>query len=307
MTDVTPHRGRFRAAWGVLLTAGVTSHGGSLMDGKLQRQVLDTEVLPPPERFGMWLDMMASTPTPLRVHTAHADDFVARAEFVELGRMRLIRYRYPSVDCVRTSKLIQRSDPDYYLLALTLTGTSQADQAGQRACCRPGDLTFYDCSRPHEVSHHADPAGPAYARSIVALMPYDALPLPRRRLAPLFAGRMSGSEGVGGLLVARRGLVGDGRLAGGLSVGLLGVGLLGGGLVHVRLGFGSVRLRRLDLLGGAVGRARGRLVRGLRHWIFTPLMMTSDTGEPSEEPSAVPASAMALTTSRPDVTWPNTV
>ncbi|MBB5113025.1 AraC-like DNA-binding protein [Micromonospora echinospora] len=170
------------------------------MDGKLRRQVLDTEVLPPRERFGTWLDMMASSPTPLRVHSAHAHDFVARAEFIELGRMRLIRYRYPSVDCVRTSKLIQRSDPDYYLLALTLTGTSQADQAGQRARCRPGDLTFYDCSRPHEVSHHADPAGPAYARSIVALMPYDALPLPRRRLAPLFAGRMSGSEGVGGLL-----------------------------------------------------------------------------------------------------------
>ncbi len=170
------------------------------MDGRLRRQVLDTEDLPPRERFGTWLDMMASSPTPLRMHTAHADDFVARAEFVELGRMRLIRYRYPSVDCVRTSKLIQRSDPDYYLLALTLTGTSQADQAGQRARCRPGDLTFYDCSRPHEVSHHADPAGPAYARSIVALMPYDALPLPRRRLAPLFAGRMSGSEGVGGLL-----------------------------------------------------------------------------------------------------------
>ncbi|MET7471183.1 helix-turn-helix domain-containing protein [Micromonospora sp. NPDC005686] len=170
------------------------------MDGKLQRQVLDTAALPPRERFGMWLDMLAGSPTPLRVRTAHADDFAARAEFIELGRMRLIRYRYPSLDCVRTSKLIRRSDPDYYLLALTLTGTSQAVQEGRRARCRPGDLTFYDCSRPHEVSHHADAAGPAYARSVVALVPYDALPLPHRKLARLFAGRMSGSEGVGALV-----------------------------------------------------------------------------------------------------------
>ncbi|MEU7173407.1 AraC-like ligand-binding domain-containing protein [Micromonospora tulbaghiae] len=170
------------------------------MDGKLHRQVLDTRALPPRERFGIWLDTMASTPTPLRVYSAHADDFVARAEFIDLGPMQLIRHRYPSVDCVRTAKLIQRSDPDYYMLALTLSGTSQADQAGQRARCRPGDLTFYDCSRPHELSHHADPAGPEFARSIAALVPYDALPLPPRRLAPLFAGRMSGSEGIGGLV-----------------------------------------------------------------------------------------------------------
>ncbi|MEV4521191.1 helix-turn-helix domain-containing protein [Micromonospora tulbaghiae] len=170
------------------------------MDGKLHRQVLDTRALPPRERFGIWLDTMASTPTPLRVYSAHADDFVARAEFIDLGPMQLIRHHYPSVDCVRTAKLIQRSDPDYYMLALTLSGTSQADQAGQRARCRPGDLTFYDCSRPHELSHHADPAGPEFARSIAALVPYDALPLPPRRLAPLFAGRMSGSEGVGGLV-----------------------------------------------------------------------------------------------------------
>ncbi|NES13379.1 MULTISPECIES: helix-turn-helix domain-containing protein [Micromonospora] len=170
------------------------------MDARLDRHVLDTGLVPPPDRFGMWLDMLADSPAPLRVHTEHADDFLARAEFIELGRLRLIRYHYPSLDGVRTRKLIQRSDPDYYALALTLTGTGIAGQAGRQSECRPGDFTFYDCSRPHEVSHHGLDRGLEAASSVVALIPYDALPLPHRRLSALFAGRMSGTEGVGGLL-----------------------------------------------------------------------------------------------------------
>ncbi|SBT38005.1 helix-turn-helix domain-containing protein [Micromonospora auratinigra] len=170
------------------------------MDATLHRHILDTELVPPRERFGMWLDMLADSPAPLRVRTEHADDFVARAEFIELGAMRLVRYRYPSLDCVRTRKLIQRSDPDYYLLALTLTGSSAAGQEGQQSHCRPGDFTFYDCSRPHEVSHHGDDHGREPASSIVAFIPYDALPLSHGRLAALFAGRMPGSVGIGALL-----------------------------------------------------------------------------------------------------------
>ncbi|MET8835239.1 helix-turn-helix domain-containing protein [Micromonospora sp. NPDC004540] len=169
------------------------------MDTELKRQVFDTEQVPAAHRFGLWLDMLAGTPGLMRVRTEHADNFVARSEFLDLGPMQLVRHRYPSLDGVRTRKLIQRSDADYYVLALTLAGTGVADQDGQRGVCRPGDFTFYDCARPQELSHHGDD-GHQPVSSVVAFIPYDALPLTRRRLAPLFAGRMSGTEGVGALL-----------------------------------------------------------------------------------------------------------
>ncbi|MFC0033691.1 helix-turn-helix domain-containing protein [Micromonospora chaiyaphumensis] len=169
------------------------------MDTELKRQVFDTEQVPAAERFGLWLDMLASTPGLMRVRTEHADNFVARSEFLDLGPMQLVRHRYPSLDGVRTRKLIQRTDADYYVLALTLAGTGIADQEGQRGICRPGDFTFYDCARPQELSHHGDD-GDQPLRSIVAFIPYEALPLPNRRLAPLFAGRMSGTDGIGALL-----------------------------------------------------------------------------------------------------------
>lgn len=172
------------------------------MDAKLNRHILDTEQVPPRERFGLWLDLLADTPGLVRVRTEHADDFVARVETIELGALQLVRHRYPSLDAVRTRKLIERSDADCYLLALTLSGNSSADQAGRRGVCGPGDLVFYDCARPQELSHHGDNHGRAPAGSIVAFIPYDALPLPPARLAALFAGRMSGTEGIGALVAA---------------------------------------------------------------------------------------------------------
>ncbi|MFI5836457.1 helix-turn-helix domain-containing protein [Micromonospora sp. NPDC051300] len=164
----------------------------------MQPQIFDTAPLPAGDRFGLWLEMLARTPTLMRIRTEHADNFLARAEFLDLGAMQLIRHRYRPLDGVRTRKLIQRSDADCYLLAVTLNGVGVADQDGQRGVCPPGDITFYDCARPQELSHYADEDD--RAASIVALIPYDALPLPHRRLTPLFASRMSGREGIGALL-----------------------------------------------------------------------------------------------------------
>ncbi|MEH0985899.1 helix-turn-helix domain-containing protein [Micromonospora sp. CPCC 205556] len=166
----------------------------------LHRDVIDTELLPPGERFGMWLDLVARTAAPLRMRSAHADDFAARAEIIGLGPIQLVRYRYPSLDAVRTAKLARQTEVDYFLLALTTTGTGASGQAGRHSVVGPGEFTFYDGSRPHEVSHLGEDDGRASASSIVALIPYGALPLPPERLAPLLAGRMSGTEGVGALL-----------------------------------------------------------------------------------------------------------
>ncbi|MFG1675888.1 helix-turn-helix domain-containing protein [Micromonospora sp. NPDC049282] len=168
------------------------------MDTLLQPRIFDTAAAPAADRLALWLDVLAETPALMRVRTEHADNFLARAEFLDLGPMQLIQHRYPSLDGIRTRKLINRSDADYYVLALSLNGTGITDQDGQRGVCPPGDFTFFDCARPQEISHHADDG--RAAASVVALIPYDALPLPHRRLTPLFAGRMSGSEGVGALL-----------------------------------------------------------------------------------------------------------
>ncbi|MEU4780960.1 helix-turn-helix domain-containing protein [Micromonospora sp. NPDC023633] len=166
----------------------------------LRRTTVDTEQVPAADRFEMWLDTVARAAAPLRIHSEHAHDFAARVEIVELGPIRVINYRYPSLEGVRTPKLARESAPEIYTLALTIDGDGAASQAGRSAVLGPKELIFYDGSRPHGVRHLGDDDGREPARSVVAVIPHAALPLPPDRLAPLLVGRMSGTEGIGALL-----------------------------------------------------------------------------------------------------------
>ncbi|WP_433119944.1 helix-turn-helix domain-containing protein [Micromonospora sp. CA-246542] len=166
----------------------------------LARNTVDTTVLPPAERFGMWLELLARTSVPVRVESAAAADFAARAEFTDLGGFEVVGYEYPSLDVSRTRKLIRRSDPELYILALTTSGLGMSSQDGRRSEILAGEFTFYDASRPHDVCHYASEPGRTRATSITALIPHAALPLPPKRMAALYGGRMTGSEGLGALL-----------------------------------------------------------------------------------------------------------
>ncbi|MER7417558.1 helix-turn-helix domain-containing protein [Micromonospora peucetia] len=166
----------------------------------LLRTTIDTEQVPAAERFGMWLDLVARTASPLRIRTEHAHDFAARAEIIELGPIQVVNYRYPSLEGVRTPRLARESAPEIYTLALTVNGDGAASQAGRSSVLGPEEFIFYDGSRPHGVRHLGDDDGREPARSVVAIIPHAALPLPSDRLAPLLGGRMSGTEGVGALL-----------------------------------------------------------------------------------------------------------
>ncbi|KAB1938505.1 helix-turn-helix domain-containing protein [Micromonospora sp. ALFpr18c] len=166
----------------------------------LHHNAIDTTVLPPGERFGMWLDLVARTSAPLRIRSAHADDFAARADFFDLGPIQLVGYQYPSLDATRTRKLVRQSDPELYVLALTTGGIGTSCQDGRRSEILSGEFTFYDASRPHDVCHHATEPERTQATSIITLIPHAALPLPPQRMATLYGGRMSGTEGIGALL-----------------------------------------------------------------------------------------------------------
>ncbi|MFG1652205.1 helix-turn-helix domain-containing protein [Micromonospora sp. NPDC049275] len=166
----------------------------------LPRDTIDTTVLPPGERFGMWLDLIARTSVPVRIHSGHSDDFAARADFIGLGPIELVQYEYPSLDVTRTRKLVRQSDRELYILALTTGGIGASSQDGRRSEILTGEFTFYDASRPHDVRHHATEPERDQATSIITMIPHAALPLPPQRVAALYGGRMSGSEGIGALL-----------------------------------------------------------------------------------------------------------
>ncbi|RKN39427.1 helix-turn-helix domain-containing protein [Micromonospora endolithica] len=166
----------------------------------LQTHSVDTAQVPAADRFDMWLELVARVSAPLRIRSEHAHDFLARADLVGLGPVQLVSYRYPSMEGVRTERLVRQSDPECLVLALTTAGNSASSQAGRYTAGRPGEFTFYDGSRPHEVIHYGDDDGQQPATSLVLVIPHQALPLRSDRLAPMFGARLSGTEGVGALL-----------------------------------------------------------------------------------------------------------
>ncbi|MEH1016096.1 helix-turn-helix domain-containing protein [Micromonospora sp. CPCC 206060] len=165
----------------------------------LESAVVDTEELPPPDRFGLWLDVIARMSAPLKVYTDHADNFTARATAIPLGPVQLIDYRYPSMDARRANSRAG-SEPEVYMLALTTSGRSRITQDRQTSAFHAGDFTFYDATRAHEVAHFGDLGRTGLATSVCLVIPHDLVSLPPDKVARLFAGRLSSTDGVGVLL-----------------------------------------------------------------------------------------------------------
>ncbi|RAO16697.1 Transcriptional activator FeaR [Micromonospora noduli] len=165
----------------------------------LPNLVVDTTVLPPADRFAFWYALVAQETAPAHISSGHLDNFVAYAQAIDLGRIRMTSLRYPSLDSIRPTKLVRRAEGDVYQLALPLTGHSTLIQDRTESTLEAANhFTLLDTARPHVARHRAD--GPGLAATITVQIPHAALPLAPDRLRRLLATPMPSHLGVGGLL-----------------------------------------------------------------------------------------------------------
>jgi AraC-like DNA-binding protein len=160
---------------------------------------LRTEDLPVAERFGFFHDIGASEMTATVISSDHKDDFRATMRALDLGTTQVTALTYPSLENRRTPKLIRRSDPELYQVAVTLRGHQRIDQFGRGASFCRHDLLLYDSSRPFHGRVTAD-EGETVA-TVVAQVPKMLFPLPPNRVDQLLALCLPGRAGVGALLV----------------------------------------------------------------------------------------------------------
>jgi AraC-like DNA-binding protein len=97
-------------------------------------------------------------------------------------------------EVARTAQTIRQSDPGLLKLGLQLRGYCVLTQDGREAALTPGDFALYDTRRQYQLSFDDT------FKCLVLMFPRDLLPLRGDELNQFTARRISGRQGIGGLV-----------------------------------------------------------------------------------------------------------
>lgn len=132
---------------------------------------------------------------PLQVSTAGPDHFRGVIRGASVDEVHVTEVRATSHVVERTPELIARSDRSYFKLSLMLAGTGLLIQDDREAVLQAGDLAVYDTDRPYSLVFDEG------IRTMVVMFPKHLISLPPDVVGQLTAVRISGQEGLGGMVV----------------------------------------------------------------------------------------------------------
>ncbi|WP_067246481.1 AraC-like ligand-binding domain-containing protein [Microbacterium resistens] len=132
---------------------------------------------------------------PLQVSATRPDTFRSVLRGAAVDEVHVTDLRATSHVVERTPELIARGDRSFFKLSLMLAGTGLLIQDDREAVLSPGDLAVYDTDRPYSLVFDED------FRTMVVMFPKHLLSLPPDMVGELTAVRISGQEGLGGMVV----------------------------------------------------------------------------------------------------------
>ncbi|MFK3676222.1 helix-turn-helix domain-containing protein [Microbacterium sp. NPDC090218] len=132
---------------------------------------------------------------PLQVTTTGPDHFRGVIRGASVDEVHVSDVRATSHVVERTPELIARGDRSYFKVSLMLAGTGLLIQDDREAVLQAGDLAVYDTDRPYSLVFDED------FRTMVVMFPKHLISLPSDMVGQLTAVRISGHEGLGGMVV----------------------------------------------------------------------------------------------------------
>lgn len=150
---------------------------------------IDTQQVAAAERADYWRENVCDTFVPLRVQPA-GDDIGGRIAGSTLAQTHVRRIRAVGHEFERRPADIRRSDPEVLHFMVLNRGVTQVDQDGRTATLHPGDLLFYDSSRPFRF------ITPNALDYTIALLPKRLLPVSELSVRSGTARAISGDEGL---------------------------------------------------------------------------------------------------------------
>jgi AraC-like DNA-binding protein len=116
---------------------------------------LTTSVVPARDAFAYWREMICATFVQLAAEPVVASGFSGRIEHVPVGDLELSTVVAEGQHVRRTRSLIAHSDEEYLLASIQLRGLGRVEQDGRTATLSPGDVAFYDSTRPYTLHFDA--------------------------------------------------------------------------------------------------------------------------------------------------------
>jgi AraC-like DNA-binding protein len=152
--------------------------------------LIDTAVVPAPERVDYWSEASWDAYHPLAIDTGAGERFSARMWGYELGPLGFFRIAAAANTMRRTAKAIAAGDPDCVHFSVMLQGRLSVSQQGRAAVIRRGDIISYETSRP--VVAQADRP----FETLVVRVPRALLGDHTARICRLTAVRIPGTDGL---------------------------------------------------------------------------------------------------------------
>lgn len=197
---------------------------------------------------------------PLQVTTDKPDPFWGRIRSSSAEEVHVYEVTAGRHTVERTPELIARGDRHYYKLSLQLAGTGMLIQDNREAILQPGDLAIYDTHRPYTLVFDDD------FRTMVLMCSQNLIEIPVEMVRQLTAVRMSGKEGMAGMVAPFLA-----QLAGNLEQFS---GVMGGRLAHSALDLMTTMVAYELGVAGHSGNEREALVLNIHEYITNNLAST---------------------------------
>jgi AraC-like DNA-binding protein len=152
--------------------------------------LIDTAVVPPPQRVDFWSQSSRHVYHPVQIRAEAGERFSGRMWGDELASLGIFRIATAPNTMSRTPKMIAAGDPECLHLKIVLRGRMQAAQEHRSDILSPGDMTMYDTSQP-AIFRADEPM-----EAIVVRLPKAVLGTHAAKMAALTALRIPGGSGL---------------------------------------------------------------------------------------------------------------
>lgn len=149
-------------------------------------------------RVGVWRDIVREHFVTLDVDTARIGHFEGHVQTAAVGHLRVSEASSVTQGIQRTRAFAQQDGVRYLQCGLVTRGRGQVMQDGRECTLGPGDFTVYETDRPFFWGLSGDAT--ARWNLLVFTWPRSSVALTEQQTAALTARRLSGHDGITGLV-----------------------------------------------------------------------------------------------------------